>query len=241
MGSDTIHDGSRCRKSAYRREHSIRISELSRATGLPVPTIKYYLREGLVPPGHQTAPNQADYDQAHVRRLRLVRALREVGGLGVEAIGTIVAALDAPDRSLHQVLGSAHWALAAADRGEVPPRPDPDPGLAEGTSGAAGEVDALLDDLGWQVDPDAPDRATLAEVLTNLRLLGRPADAATLRPYAEAVDGLAAMEVAGLPDPTVREDVLEDAVVGTVVFQTALVALRRLAHEHHSARRHDGP
>lgn len=29
----------------------MRIGELSRRTGVPVPTIKYYVREGLLPPG----------------------------------------------------------------------------------------------------------------------------------------------------------------------------------------------
>lgn len=39
----------------------MRISELSDVTGVSVATIKYYLREELVPPGERTAPNQADY------------------------------------------------------------------------------------------------------------------------------------------------------------------------------------
>ena len=37
----------------------MRISELSSVTGVPVPTIKYYIREGLLPRGERTAANQA--------------------------------------------------------------------------------------------------------------------------------------------------------------------------------------
>ena len=37
----------------------MRIAELSQTTGVPVPTIKYYLREGLLPAGELTSPNQA--------------------------------------------------------------------------------------------------------------------------------------------------------------------------------------
>ena len=53
----------------------MRIAELSRDSGVPVPTIKYYVREGLLPPGELTSPNQAQYDASHLRRLRLIRAL----------------------------------------------------------------------------------------------------------------------------------------------------------------------
>ena len=35
----------------------MRIAELSQTTGVPVPTIKYYLREGLLPSGELTSPN----------------------------------------------------------------------------------------------------------------------------------------------------------------------------------------
>jgi DNA-binding transcriptional MerR regulator len=35
------------------------IAELSRQTEVPVATIKYYLREGLLPAGELSSPNQA--------------------------------------------------------------------------------------------------------------------------------------------------------------------------------------
>ena len=49
----------------------MRISELAAVTGVTIPTIKFYLREGLLPSGVARAANQADYDETHVRRLRL--------------------------------------------------------------------------------------------------------------------------------------------------------------------------
>src|SRR6266545_4189804 len=50
------------------------ISELSRRTDVPVATIKYYLREGLLPPGEAAGATRAVYDDSHERRLRLIRA-----------------------------------------------------------------------------------------------------------------------------------------------------------------------
>src|SRR2546430_15817976 len=48
---------------------SVRISDLSRQTGVPTATIKFYLREHLLPPGAMTARNQADYGSGHLRRV----------------------------------------------------------------------------------------------------------------------------------------------------------------------------
>ncbi|MGW9433903.1 MerR family transcriptional regulator, partial [Streptomyces decoyicus] len=85
----------------------MRMGELSRTTGVPVPTIKYYVREGLRPPGELTSPNQATYGEAHERRLRLIRALLDVGGMKVAEIADVLTAIDDPARPVHKVLGAA--------------------------------------------------------------------------------------------------------------------------------------
>ena len=72
----------------------MRMAELSRRSGVPTGTIKYYLREGLVPPGEATAPNQAEYGQQHLDRLDLIRALREAAGLPIATIARVFAAMD---------------------------------------------------------------------------------------------------------------------------------------------------
>lgn len=42
--------------------------ELAECSGVPVATIKFYLRTGLLAPGERTSPNQARYTGEHVRR-----------------------------------------------------------------------------------------------------------------------------------------------------------------------------
>ncbi len=206
----------------------MRISELSRASGVPVPTIKYYLREGLLPAGRPTAPNQADYGELHVHRLRLVRALVDVGGLGIAAVRAVLHAIADETLSPHQMLGVAHHALG----------PPPDQGaIANDVAEAREEVDRFLAELGWRVSPGAPSRRKLADALVALRRLGREADAKAFLPYAKAAEKLAARELASMPDDAPRAELVERAVVGTVVFEAALVALRKLAEEHHSALR----
>jgi hypothetical protein len=77
----------------------------------------------------------------------------------------------------------------------------------------------------------------LADALVTLRRMGRDADARVFERYARVADRVAAREVASVADAGSRAETVEQAVVGTVAFEVALVALRRLAQEHHSALR----
>ena len=76
------------------------MSELSSRSGLPVPTIKYYLRERLLHPGEAVGATRARYDDSHVRRLRLVRALIDVAGMRLDDVRRVLTAIDDPDLSL---------------------------------------------------------------------------------------------------------------------------------------------
>lgn len=202
----------------------MRMAELAERSGESVATIKYYRREGLLPPGEPTAPNQADYGQQHVDRLRLVRVLRDVADLPVAAIRTVLEAVDDPSRPIHEVVGAAHRAL---DPGQ--PEPDPE---------ARAMADGVIARAGWQVADDAPARDTLARALAALDVLGVGATEAALDRYVTAADQVAAQEVAvtldGAEEPS-RDVLVTSVVVGTVVFEQVLTAMRRLAQEHHSA------
>src|SRR6476659_10282813 len=92
------------------------MKELSEASGVPVATIKFYLRERLLPAGERTHPNQSLYNDAHLRRIRLIRALIEVGGLSVATARGVIAIIDLPGQSVHNVLGLAQHAMAQATR-----------------------------------------------------------------------------------------------------------------------------
>ena len=203
----------------------MKVAALSRASGVSVATIKYYIREGLLEPGSPTAPNQAEYGDEHLHRLRLVRALMEVGGLGVAAVRAVLDAISDPELSLHGLLGVAHQALG--------PPPDQDP-VPEDVVAARAEVDAFVHGLGWQVDAGHPARRALADALVALRRLGRDYPPQVFQRYAEVAGELAAWELETVTTGS-RSEAVEGAVVGTVVFEAALVALRRLAQAHHSA------
>ncbi|GAB2695527.1 MerR family transcriptional regulator [Thalassiella azotivora] len=199
----------------------MRISELSARTGVPVATIKYYLREGLLPPGEQTSATQARYDDGHVARLRLVRALLEVGGLGVAGARRLLACLDADD--LHETLGRAQAELPPATSADV----------------ATQRARDLLAEVGWEVGCDTAPLRQLAVALDAVEAAGLPLGRERLARYADAADQLAHDDLAGAPDGPL-EDVVAYAVLGTVLYEPVLLALRRLAHQRASAARFAG-
>ncbi|MGW7289227.1 MerR family transcriptional regulator [Streptomyces sp. NPDC054847] len=202
----------------------MRIGELSRRTGVPVPTIKYYVREGLLSAGELTSPNQASYSDAHERRLRLIRALLEVGGLSVASIRDVLGAVDDPDRSVHKVLG-------AATDGLVPRYANGDESPA-----AREKVRELIARRGWRVDAAHPAAEALTEALAALERVGHGAFAEVLDDYASAAETVARADLAHVGRHIGLDDLVEGVVVGTVIGDAMLAALRRLAQTDGSSR-----
>ena len=189
----------------------MRISELSRTSGVPLPTVKFYLREGLLHPGRATSATQAQYDDTHVRRLRLVRALIQVGGLSVAAARDVIAGVTDPHRSLYEVMGVAHSAL--------PPQvTDVDPARAL----------ALVRQLGWHVHPETAALRQLEQALTALDDVGLAPSEEHVQAYAEAARRVAEVDVARVPRGS-REEAATTVVAGTVLYEPVLLALRRIA------------
>jgi DNA-binding transcriptional MerR regulator len=206
----------------------MRISQLSAASRVPIPTIKYYLREGLLPPGEQTSATRAEYGEPHVRRLRLIRALLEVGRLPIASIHKVIAAVDDESLSMHHVLGTAHHAIAPAVELHTGD---------EAWTRARAVADGLIGDLGWQISPTAPARDELAQTILTLDQLGMPSTDETLRHYAETAIGLVTeREIGIIPTDGPREAAVEALVIGTVVYGRVLDVMRRLAQESASAR-----
>lgn len=58
---------------------ALSIGELSRMTGVPVKTIRFYSDTGLLPESSRTAAGYRRYDETCLARLELVRALRDLG------------------------------------------------------------------------------------------------------------------------------------------------------------------
>lgn len=211
----------------------MKMRELSNTTSVPVPTIKYYIREGLLPPGRALGANQSEYDESHVHRLSLIRALREVGGLGVATIGKVLHVAKGEGTGIVAGMGLAIDALAEDDLSHIPPEREAE--VAE----LAARFHGVLQREGWTVRPNAAALRMLARAsLAAQSLLDEPiqteADVEEILDYARPAMDIARSEFSS-DQPTIfasGESAIAGAVAGTLLFEPMILALRRLAHEH---------
>ena len=202
----------------------MRISELSQRSGVSVPTIKYYLREGLLPEGERTSATQAQYDDGHESRLKLIRALVGTAGLSLAEVRRVLDTIDDPPESVHDLLGVA--ALAATGRGAP--------------SASHDRVHALMQEWGWPVeDKDCPSHDALAAALDALDDAGFVLPDGALELYRDHMEQIATFELATVPtdSPTAA---VRYVVLGTVLPEPLLLALRRMAQQAASAHRFGG-
>jgi len=68
----------------------VKMSELARLSGVPAPTIKHYLREGLLPAPTRTHRNMAYYDVALVPRIRKIKELQRSHFLPLRVIRDVL-------------------------------------------------------------------------------------------------------------------------------------------------------
>ena len=204
----------------------MKMAQLSSTSEVPVATIKYYLREGLLPAGERSGPNQSLYGPEHLRRLRVIRGLLEVGGLSIAAAHQVIDAIDSD-------LGLSHT-FDIAQR-TVSPQIDLETLSAE----AVAQVDAVLS--GWHVSPENPGRLAAARVLQTFAELGQPDLSGWVPGYAAAALAVAEADLDEVDARDDRESKTEMVVIGTVLGDALFAALRRAAQEHVSSQRYSAP
>ncbi|MFD7669045.1 MerR family transcriptional regulator [Streptomyces sp. NPDC059788] len=213
----------------------MRLAELSERSGVPTATIKYYLRERLLPPGERITATTAEYGDAHLRRLRLVRALVQVGKMPVATAREVLAAVEDESLDHHMRLGAAVWAL--------PHDPGPEEGAPE-TAAAHRTADELLGRLGWRYGaeqgPDSPAYGMLVNALAALARLGYPHAVENVLPYGRIAGELAVADLDLVEAYETPAEQVEAAVALTVLLEPVLLSLRRLAEAEESHRRFRG-
>ena len=84
------------------------IGQLSRRTGVKVPTIRYYEAMGLIAHDERTAGNQRRYSRAGLERLSFIRHARDLG-LPLGAIRELIA-LDPENHARTHRIAAGHLA-----------------------------------------------------------------------------------------------------------------------------------
>ncbi|MGA5200643.1 MerR family transcriptional regulator [Streptomyces variegatus] len=216
----------------------MKVSELSRRSGVPVGSIKFYLREGLLPAGRATAAKLAEYGEEHVQRLRLIRSLTTLGGLSIAATREVLAAIDEPQQ-LNTALKVMHYALPGPSCDKKNGAGQDGEGKTEVTAASefSAEVDSLVDAMGWQVSDESPYRGALAASLEELQRLGVEYTATDLIPYARLTADAARLDLDQLDGIEEPMALAERAAIITVLFEPVLALLRRLSQEDELRRR----
>lgn len=199
----------------------MRISELSRLAATSTATVKYYIREGLVPPGELTSSTQASYGDEHVARLRLVRALLGPCRLSVAQTRQVLDVIDAPGDDMFHALGAAQSATFEADE-------DTD----------VDDAVRLIERAGWRIEPESPETAQLARALGAIDDAGFAVPDTVMDAYLAAAESIGEAEIDAMPSDA--GEALRYAVLGSILVEPLLLALRRLAEQHVSSRRY-GP
>ncbi|WP_166787838.1 MerR family transcriptional regulator [Cryobacterium adonitolivorans] len=196
----------------------MKISELSTLAGVNVATIKFYIREQLLPAGELVKPNQAEYDDSHVRRLRLVRALLEVGGVPIATARDVLSVVDSTE-SIFRALGVAQKSVSPViDQTAISPA-------------SLKSVDAVL--TGWAIEPHNPGRLAAAQVFSAFT----EDDGSTgvseswYAAYAKAARDVAVADMAEVDRRPDRASKVEMVIMGTVLGDVLFAAFRRAAGE----------
>jgi DNA-binding transcriptional MerR regulator len=96
----------------------LKISELAELSGVPVATVRHYLREGLLPEPVKTSRNMAYYPPEFAERIRLVKQLQEERFLPLKVIRELFDSNDGDPESLRSAIELEDRILERALAGE---------------------------------------------------------------------------------------------------------------------------
>ena len=212
----------------------LKISELAGEAGVPVATVRHYLREGLLPEGEKTSRNMAYYPPGLVDRIRVIKQLQEERFMPLRVIGELLGE-GADTERLRSLIEAEEqlFALALADEHERISESD----LAE-RYGVPIEVVRRLAEVGVlvpDVDGYSPSDARIVEAIARFRAGG----------YDERIGFTvhdAALFVAPLQELAEREvSMLTEKLVGRLesgraieLFEAGVEPLRALIAAMHS-------
>ena len=203
------------------------MAELARQSGMPVATLKFYLREGLLEPGRSTGVNQAVYGDEHLERIRLIRALSKVAGLPLQKIRELLQAIDG-ETSMLTAMAVTQDALV----GQLE-APTNDPSTE---TDATALLDRVIRERQWQCQPGSPAHTAAVHASSGLISEDLTMLIDRLDDYARAAELVGRTDVDAISNAENLESVVRGVVLGTVLRRPALDALILLAQQHFAQR-----
>ncbi|MFC7401573.1 MerR family transcriptional regulator [Citricoccus sp. GCM10030269] len=235
----------------------MKLQKLAEVTSTPVSTVKFYLREGLMPPGEKLNATTAAYEQHHVERLRLISALRQVVGLGLVQVRQVIDAVNAAVRTHDTIamMGAVQTIVLGIPSSEAvtteaaesrESTESAEPSESAGSARSTGRLTAqeIISAMGWATgSPETVD--ALDQHMATMSRWGLDPDLAGALVYARAADSVAAHELvdsapwssassdAGPPSPDV---IATYTAVGIHAYSQLLLRLLAVAQGSHARR-----
>lgn len=204
----------------------MKLRELAERSGVSTTTLKHWMRVGVLPPGRLRNRTTAVYEQRHVDRARLIVVLRDVYDASIPRIRTLTELIDTPGTMTLEVMNACQAFALGVDE-DV----DADPGVAEFRERAH----ELMRRRDWRGYPGAAERG-LAAALAQAAEVGLDYDVDELMEYADALEPLAARNVAALGPMGSPDQVAMRMLLAINARARQLVAVSSLAHAAASVR-----
>lgn len=203
----------------------MQLKELSERTGVSPASIKFYLREGLLPGGQSIHATRAEYSPQHVTRLELIQALRRVVGLNITQIRNLLKLADDGVPCL-ELLAAVQRTVLQLD--EV--------GTDDGDLRTEGG-DAVVRFRNW---PDVPSdaRKALDAHLERMESLGVPVTDEALDAYSQALENIAHFDITATTAPDDVNQLILTAAIGMHLHGQLVLKLLALAQASHAIRRY---
>ena len=213
----------------------LRMSVFAQKAGVPIPTIKHYLREKLLPEPVRTSRNMAYYDAALVPRVRAIKRLQRELFLPLKVIRQVLDRLDdgevPPDLAMEATIARHLQELAPTDtmsRQQVL-----DTGLGEDELEQLKAIGALSPEGEDEQEVYRGDDVTLVRLFVQARRAGLTAQMLPneiLRQYVSALSQLVRVELqlfrAGVV-PSAGNDLANLTTAAATLSERLVVLLRR--------------
>ncbi|WP_210603199.1 MerR family transcriptional regulator [Brevibacterium oceani] len=223
----------------------MKLSALAAATGVSTASIKYYIHEGLLPPGRKKNATTAVYDDSHLHRLTLIRWLRDELSIPITGIAELTRAIDDDSLSTIELMGICQE-LALRGNSGLPASALRAPGSApyalksttgdDITGGAATPpdrfdeiVDEALDRLGWP-DEESAARTALTRVLAMTDAAGYRVDVDSVVAQCQAIASVARDNIRPIGPELSRDEVCLRVIRGITMHNRQLIATSALTH-----------
>jgi DNA-binding transcriptional MerR regulator len=227
-----------------RPTHALKMKDLERATGVGRETIRFYIREGLLPEPQRPGRNVAWYDAGFVERVRLIKDLQQKRFLPLHAIKAILGTADGaeqPSRSEVQTLLELDGKLFPPMAGGPAAPPERLAALAARTGLPVAEIERIAEAGAIAVVRRDGDRWVEDDAIRIVELWGKMRQAGysealgfepgQIELYVEFVQALARQELRiftqGIAGRVATEDARRMAEDGIVLLNQLIALLRK--------------